>query len=327
MLPPVCRRRRSVTARSAFTLVELLVVIGIIALLVGILLPALNKARRSAATVQCASNMRQIASAVLMYANANKGNLPPYQIQSQVGGGYPKGWYWATELVKQNYIKAPSVYQYPGQTKKVFGGSSVFKCPEGANEDDASGGGGDFPTDIKNNAYRIEQDTEAQQDGFGIVSWYILNARNLSNTNAAGPDSTAGVTKAGDKVSPFVYFNNTDPAKLNQPAWQRKLTMVPKAAEVVMVVEASNNNWMDQTQSTRYPYIYLKRLGARHGKRSADGANAYTNFSFFDGHVALYPTDQFVKQAPPNTRGAANPDNNLVWFTKETIFYLSKQHG
>jgi prepilin-type N-terminal cleavage/methylation domain-containing protein len=59
-----------------FTLVELLVVIGIIALLVSILLPSLGRARKSAISVQCLSNLRQQGMAAFMYAQENRGFLP-----------------------------------------------------------------------------------------------------------------------------------------------------------------------------------------------------------------------------------------------------------
>lgn len=59
-----------------FTLVELLVVIALIALLIGLLLPALGRARQQAAAVGCLSNLRQLAMAAQMYCDGNKGSFP-----------------------------------------------------------------------------------------------------------------------------------------------------------------------------------------------------------------------------------------------------------
>src|SRR3954471_7527391 len=127
---------RLIRPRNAFTLVELLVVIGIIAVLVSILLPTLAKIRRQANTLQCSSNMRQVATALIMYISDNKGRHPPAGIPP-IAGLYQYGWWWPNELVRRNYIKQPglSVYKRPGGPK-VFNRSNPFRCPEGIDEGD-----------------------------------------------------------------------------------------------------------------------------------------------------------------------------------------------
>src|SRR3954467_13405695 len=89
--------------RRAFTLVELLVVIGIIAVLIGILLPALGKAREQAKTTQCLSNLRQLGAGIRMYVTEQKLMIPAAYFTDSASPTNRET--WATILVNCKYIR------------------------------------------------------------------------------------------------------------------------------------------------------------------------------------------------------------------------------
>jgi prepilin-type N-terminal cleavage/methylation domain-containing protein/prepilin-type processing-associated H-X9-DG protein len=320
-----------------FTLVELLVVIGIIAVLIGILLPALNRARRSAKTMACSSNMKQIAQAMMMYINDNKGKLPPCYISENDGMPYPDGWFWAAELVHQKYLFAPNIYKN-GSTTKTFDQQSVFMCPEGISPDDWNGGNGNggggaaqgmWPTDERNNAYvyGAAQNPRADlQPPYGVASWYQLAARVSGFMSLAYP--------GGGNNAPFIYFdkskdgvlsgNGEGPGMAGQlsfSAHQRHISMIKKSSVVVMIAEADALNWDTNGATSRNgETLNMPRLAARHGKVSGNANNAYTNFAFFDGHVALFPTQPIEDNTVNGKVG-----NVGMYTASGTVFILDNQ--
>jgi len=117
-------------ARRAFTLVELLVVIGIIAVLIGILLPALTRSRMQASQLQCLSNLRTMGNAIEMYANLYKGSLPIGAFDGNLNGNTTeartaRGTDFPT-LLKDVMSRSGSSYQ--DVTKKPA--RNVFQCPD-----------------------------------------------------------------------------------------------------------------------------------------------------------------------------------------------------
>jgi prepilin-type N-terminal cleavage/methylation domain-containing protein/prepilin-type processing-associated H-X9-DG protein len=159
--------------RRAFTLVELLVVTGIIAVLIGVLLPALNKAREAANTVKCASNLRGIGQAIANYVVNNRGVLPPSNIYKnfQYSGGIQTPSQPNAGYVHWSSFLYDKVDNQPGDGIYLStSGWEAFQCP-------SLDKGGLPPA----NTYPANSDGLPNEAGAGVIDWqaprlaYTLN--------------------------------------------------------------------------------------------------------------------------------------------------------
>jgi prepilin-type N-terminal cleavage/methylation domain-containing protein/prepilin-type processing-associated H-X9-DG protein len=216
--------------RRGFTLIELLVVIAIIGVLIGLLLPAVQKVREAANRLQCQNNLHQIGLALHNYENAN-GCYPPAYITSNTfanGSAYgipygdeyrngPPGWAWGTLILP--YIEQDNLYKQfrldlpcwapenavPARTKV-----SVFLCPS------ATGGSDGFAVQ-KEGADRRHGVPLVRSDGSTI---YFAHSHYVTNAGIHQPWGRETAYCYDYDVPEPIPANNNQPARIDGPFYR-----------------------------------------------------------------------------------------------------------
>lgn len=271
-------RAHRVSRAKGFTLVELLVVIGIIALLISILLPSLQKARRQAKLIQCASNLRQVGIAAGIYTNQNKGAILP----TIVWGGGGKDDSWAHLLVVTGLVSDPRI----SAGTEGGGNGSILVCPEvrelmaTTNVPGLTSGGSSTSTD----GYERRVSNHLQP-GLIIDFGYGINGYTAVGSTTPGTD--AGYTVPSTSIS------NDAGALFVRP---KQMSSIPRSSDMIFMYDGVAWN----------PFNALERMsGSRHGKFDGSSTARFntgqTNLLFLDGHVV---TEQ----------RASLPSKNTEWY-------------
>ena len=292
--------RRS--SRSAFTLVELLVVIGIIALLIAILLPALQAARRQANMVKCGTALREIGNAFAMYAHENKGFYPPASWQGGSGGP-------TYNIDGTNYSSAiwhSFIAKYVTKTKLGISSSNadeaadsrksvIWGCPIWVGW--ASGAIGGFDRTLSGygmNPYPTLTSTSATQVGAdATLEQPPTNQRNLIRYTGSGAVQNGIWTKA-------VRYPRPSDRGLVADAWNWRVKVRPRPANDDWpgqptwdsLLTFTSDTGADRNQSLvdvfRHGEFPKRVAGAR--RYEAKGGKVGFNVLFCDGHVVSYKT-------------------------------------
>jgi prepilin-type N-terminal cleavage/methylation domain-containing protein/prepilin-type processing-associated H-X9-DG protein len=256
--------------KSGFTLVELLVVIGIIALLLAVLLPALNVARQQALSVKCLSNMRQLGTAYAMYVIDNKGWLP----SSDTCG----------PITIQNFTDATGHLQWPAGP--TFNHTWVGWVDAGPTK--ASLEGGTLWKYIKNAAlYKCPVDfNEYRNRSYSLNLLLCTGATGQGFRYGADPWKVYKVNQVRDSTKTIAFVEEADPQKGNNPG--------------DLANQWNGGGWVQIPTAVGLPSQWVDTVVSWHRK----GAN----FAFVDGHAEYWHwsdtrTINYLKNDPnwPNT--------------------------
>jgi prepilin-type N-terminal cleavage/methylation domain-containing protein/prepilin-type processing-associated H-X9-DG protein len=187
--------------RRGFTLIELLVVIAIIGMLIGLLLPAVQKIRETAARAQCTNNLKQIGIALHSYHDANNGFPSGYidgntDPNSTPDNDVGPGWGWATFLLP--YLEQQNVYNQINLRVTVGIGSNaaisqqpmkIYQCPSDPLQQ---------PFPVYDSSFSTTITTIAHGNYVGCNGWEeCFNGAGGNPGNGVGTDGLSGVLGSG----------------------------------------------------------------------------------------------------------------------------------
>lgn len=274
------RHTRNAFTRSGFTLVELMVVVGIIALLIALLLPALRKARSAANTAACLSNLRQLMQASAMYTADNNGCMVPacYYDKAPTRGTNITHDTWSEILLYCGYLGNPPGVMNGPWWKVINVG--VLRCPEGI----------DAPFFSASFSPPWAPNPTSFTDGVGLYPhfeyyWlpYLPNSPTVfvANYYALNANYTEGANKADvdayptRQVPPILPNGQPDTSITAYP----KAGRVRKSSEVVFLFDGNCDGQLY--------HMYINGNGysasARHNLGRA------CNVAFCDGHAETLP--------------------------------------